>query len=180
MEKVVSKRNIRFLLYEVFGVEELTKYDYFADHSRETFDMIIDTAHKLGMEFMYPVFQEMDANPPQYVDGIVKTHPIVKTTMRDFGRDGWINAPMAYEYGGQQIPQVIQNVVQFIFTASNYSLGAYVSLTRGAADLIVHHGSQEQKDLYLEKMFAGEWQGTMALTEPDAGSSLSDINQDYR
>lgn len=175
MEKVVSKRNIRFLLYEVFGVEELTKYDYFADHSRETFDMIIDTAHKLGMEFMYPVFQEMDANPPQYVDGIVKTHPIVKTTMRDFGRDGWINAPMAYEYGGQQIPQVIQNVVQFIFTASNYSLGAYVSLTRGAADLIVHHGSQEQKDLYLEKMFAGEWQGTMALTEPDAGSSLSDI-----
>jgi alkylation response protein AidB-like acyl-CoA dehydrogenase len=66
-------------------------------------------------------------------------------------------------------------VVQFIFTASNYSLGAYVSLTRGAADLIVHHGSQEQKDLYLEKMFAGEWQGTMALTEPDAGSSLSDI-----
>ena len=104
MEKVVSKRNIRFLLYEVFGVEELTKYDYFADHSRETFDMIIDTAHKLGMEFMYPVFQEMDANPPQYVDGIVKTHPIVKTTMRDFGRDGWINAPIAYEYGGQQIP----------------------------------------------------------------------------
>ncbi|NLO21255.1 MAG: acyl-CoA dehydrogenase [Syntrophomonadaceae bacterium] len=175
MEKVVSRRNIKFLLYEVFGVEDLTKYEYFEDHSQETFDMIIDTAYKLGMDFMYPVFQEMDANPPEYVDGIVKTHPIVKTTMRDFGRDGWINAPMAYEYGGQQIPQVIQNVIQFIFTASNYSLGAYVSLTRGAADLIVHHGSQEQKDLYLEKMFAGEWQGTMALTEPDAGSSLSDI-----
>lgn len=175
MEKVVSRRNIKFLLYEVFGVEDLTKYEYFGDHSQETFDMIIDTAYKLGMDFMYPVFQEMDVNPPEYVDGIVKTHPIVKTTMRDFGRDGWINAPMAYEYGGQQIPQVIQNVIQFIFTASNYSLGAYVSLTRGAADLIVHYGSQEQKDLYLEKMFAGEWQGTMALTEPDAGSSLSDI-----
>lgn len=175
MEKVVSRRNIKFLLYEVFGVEDLTKHEYFGDHSQETFDMIIDTAYKLGMDFMYPVFQEMDVNPPEYVDGIVKTHPIVKTTMRDFGRDGWINAPMAYEYGGQQIPQVIQNVIQFIFTASNYSLGAYVSLTRGAADLIVHYGSQEQKDLYLEKMFAGEWQGTMALTEPDAGSSLSDI-----
>ncbi len=175
MEKYVSKRNIRFLLYEVFGVEELTKYDYYADHSRETFDMIIDTAYKIGMDFMYPVFQEMDANPPEFVDGIVKTHPIVRTAMRDFGRDGWINAPMAYEYGGQQIPMVIQNVVQFIFTAANYSLGAYMSLTRGAADLIVHHGSPEQKAMYLEKMFAGEWQGTMALTEPDAGSSLADI-----
>jgi alkylation response protein AidB-like acyl-CoA dehydrogenase len=175
MEKFVSKRNIKFLLYEVFGVEELNKYEYFADHSRETFDMIIDTAYKIGTDIMYPVLQEMDTNPPLFVDGIVKTHPIVKKFMRDMGQDGWINAGMSYENGGQQIPTVIQNVVQFIFTAANYSLNAYISLARGASNLIVTYGSPEQKAMYLEKMFAGEWQGTMALTESDAGSSLADI-----
>ena len=147
----------------------------FADHSKDTFDMVIDTAHKVGTDLMYPVFQEMDANPPQYIDGIVKTHPIVKHAMREFGEGGWINVGQSYEYGGQQLPTVIQNVIQFIFTAANYSLNAYMSLTRGASNLIVHFGSEEQKRLYLDKMFAGQWQGTMALTEPDAGSSLADL-----
>ncbi len=174
-DKFVSKRNLKFLLYEVFGVDELIEYEYFQDHSRETFDMIIDTAIKIGTDLMYPVFQEMDADPPQYMDGIVKTHPAVRTTMSEFGQGGWINANQSYEYGGQQIPTVIQNVLQFIFCAANYSLNAYPGLTRGAANLIVHFGSQEQKDQYLEKMFSGHWQGTMALTEPDAGSSLADI-----
>jgi alkylation response protein AidB-like acyl-CoA dehydrogenase len=173
--KFVSQRNIKFLLYEVFRADELNRYEYFMDHNQATFDMIIDTALKMGNDMMYPVFQEMDSNPPQYVDGIAKVHPAVKTTMREFGKGGWINASMAYENGGQQIPHILEFMVHYIFTAANYSLVVYPGLTAGAANLILAFGSQELKDRYLDKMFAGEWQGTMALTEPDAGSSLADI-----
>lgn len=174
-ERFVSTRNIRFLLYEVFEADKLNQYPYYKDHSQETFNLIIDTALKIATDLMYPVFQDMDANPPRFDDGIVKTHPAVKTVMRELGQGGWISANQSYEYGGQQMPTVIQNVLQFIFCAANYSLNAYPGLTRGAANLIVHFGSREQKELYLNKMFSGEWQGTMALTEPDAGSSLADI-----
>ena len=63
-EQFASKRNLKFMLYEVFNAEELTKYEYFQDHSRETFDMILDTFYKIGVDFLYPLYQELDKNPP--------------------------------------------------------------------------------------------------------------------
>ncbi|MGI6412350.1 MAG: acyl-CoA dehydrogenase [Syntrophomonadaceae bacterium] len=174
-EKFISRRNIDFLLYEVFNVEKLTQYEYFQDHNRQTFNLVVDTAYKLASKKLFPVFPEMESHPPRFVDGIARVHPAVKNIMQEFGRGGWINAALPYEYGGQQIPSVIQSIIHFIFAAANSSLTVYSSLTFGAANLIVSFGSQELKDTYLENMFAGRWQGTMALTEPDAGSSLADI-----
>ena len=124
---------------------------------------------------MYPVFQDMDSNPPVYADGIARVHPIVRNYMQECGAGGWINPYMSYEFGGQQLPSTVYTVIGFIMGAANYSLSAYPQLTGGAANLLVNFGSKELQDLYLAPMLAGQWQGTMALTEPNAGSSLADV-----
>lgn len=175
VQQFFSRRNIQFMLYEVLQAEDLCNYEYFQDHSRDTFELIIDTVSKLATDVMYPVFQDMDSNPPVYADGIARVHPIVRNYMQECGAGGWINPYMSYEFGGQQLPSTVYTVIGFIMGAANYSLSAYPQLTGGAANLLVNFGSKELQDLYLAPMLAGQWQGTMALTEPNAGSSLADV-----
>jgi alkylation response protein AidB-like acyl-CoA dehydrogenase len=175
-EKFISDRNLKFLLYEIFDVESLLKYPRYADHSREVFDMVMETAMKMGKDLFKPVLHEMDRNQPEYVNGEVKVHPQVRTIMRECGAGGWIGATFDYEHGGQQLPEMIGMLVPTaIFAAANYSGSIYHGLTTGAAGLIASFCDKATQDLYLPKMMAGEWQGTMALTEPQAGSSLTDI-----
>ena len=100
--------------------------------------------------------------------------------MRHLGGGGWISAMWDYDNGGQQMPSVIGNAAGLIFQAANGNMAAYSFLTTGAANLIRNFGTDELKAAYLDKMAAGEWQGTMALTEPQAGSSLSDITTSYK
>ena len=175
-EKFISERNLKFLLYEMFDVESLLKYPRYADHSREVFDMVMDTAMKMGRDLFKPIFSEMDKNPPEYVKGQVKVHPAVRNIMREAGAGGWIGSTFDYKYGGQQLPEMVgMTIPTAIFAAANYSAAVFHGLTTGAAGLIASFGTQEMKETYLPKMMAGEWQGTMALTEPQAGSSLTDL-----
>ncbi|HET57371.1 MAG TPA: acyl-CoA dehydrogenase [Deltaproteobacteria bacterium] len=173
-EKFVSETNLKFLIHDVFDVGSLTRYPYYGDHNDEVFDMVIDTALKVGEDLLHPYFEEMDRRQPELLDGRVKVHPHVKTIMREFGAGGWIGADFPYEAGGQQLPLTIMLLSEFIFDAANYSAAVYASLTSGAAGLIESFGTEEMKETYLPLMMSGEWQGTMALTEPQAGSSLAD------
>ena len=173
--KFVSERNIKFLLYEVFDVESLTKYDYYSEHNRKMFDMVLKAALKLGKDLLLPVFEEMDRNPPELVNGEVKVHSAVRTIMKEFGEGGWISSRVPFDQDGEQLPSMVADICEFIFAAANYSANAYPGLTFGASHLIESFGSRELYDRYVPKMRAGQWQGTMALTEPQAGSSLSDI-----
>ena len=173
--KFVSERNIKFLLYEVFDVESLTKYEYFSQHNRKMFDMVLKAAVKLGKDLLFPIFEEMDRNQPELVNGEVKVHPSVKTIMKEFGEGGWISSRVPFDQDGEQLPSMVADICEFIFAAANYSANAYPGLTFGASHLIESFGSKELYDCYVPKMRSGEWQGTMALTEPEAGSSLSDI-----
>ena len=174
-EKFISDRNLKFLLFEAFNVESLLKYPRYADHSREVFDMVVDTAMKVATNLYKPLLVEMDRKGPEYVNGEVKVHPDVRKIMKEAGEGGWIAATAPFELGGQQLPEMIFHATTCIFAAANYSAVAYPGLTTGAAGLIISFCPKEMWDLYLPKMFSGEWQGTMALTEPQAGSSLSDI-----
>jgi butyryl-CoA dehydrogenase len=174
-EKFVSERNLKFLLYEVFDASSLTQYPYYAEHSREMFDMLLDTAMRIGKDLLYPCLGEMDKTPPELVGDYVKVHPIIRTFMRECGEGGWISATAPMECGGQQLPHIINLIPNYIFAAANYSVSAYLLLTTEAAHLIESFGSEEMKEKYIPKMFSGDWQGTMALTEPQAGSSLADI-----
>ncbi|MEA5459268.1 acyl-CoA dehydrogenase [Arcicella sp. LKC2W] len=171
-----SKRNLQFLLYEVFDAESLTQYEYFQDHARETFDMVLDSAEQIAEKLLKPLLTEMDRKEPQLVDGKIRIHEGMFPILKKFGEDGWINAGFSYDEGGQQIPAIILNSAAFIFQAANYSASVFPFLTSGAANLIRSFGSEALKNTYTPNMYAGVWQGTMALTEPDAGSSLSDIS----
>jgi hypothetical protein len=86
-EKFVSKRNIQFMLDEVFDLQDLTRYSYYADHSRETFQMILDTALKLAANLMFPVLKDMDRESPEWKDGTVQVHPAVKQYLQEMGQE---------------------------------------------------------------------------------------------
>lgn len=90
--KFVSKKNLNFMLYDVFEAQSLAKYDYFGHHSKESFDLIIETALRIGETLLRPSFQDLDRNPPKLVEGKVRVHPFVKALMKEFGQGGWISA----------------------------------------------------------------------------------------
>jgi alkylation response protein AidB-like acyl-CoA dehydrogenase len=174
-EKFISLRNLQFLLYERLDAAALTKHPCFADHSRETFDMVLETAMRMSRGMLFPTWAEMDRKPPEFRDGKVFVHPVVAHVMKACGEGGWIGAQAPYELGGQQIPHTVMTAFRGIFSAANYSASVYPFLTAGAAHLILSFGGKDLVETYVPKMFAGIWQGTMALTEPQAGSSLTDI-----
>ena len=167
--------NLRFLLYKVFDVASLTRYDTYKEYDGKILDMVLKAAMELAEGLLWPNFQEMDKNPPELVEDQIKVHPSVKQFLKECGEGGWIGTGIPFEWGGQQLPQMITQACTFIFAAANYSASAYPGLTSGAARLILNFGKEEMKRTYLPKMLSGKWQGTMALTESEAGSSLSDI-----
>jgi len=124
---------------------------------------------------LFPIFTEMDRKQPELVDGVVKVHPSVPKIMKEFAKGGWLTGSFPYEMDGDQLPMMVSEACNFIFGAANYSASAYTGLIIGAAHLIVSFGNKQQQETYLPKLLAAEWQGTMALTEPEAGSSLSDV-----
>ena len=170
-----SRRHLDFLLSEVFNIKQLSTYSLFEDHNTETYKMVLDACHDLSTNQLRPLLVEMDVKEPQFEDGRIKVHPKMKELMLAFGEGGWIGSPLLYEEGGQQMPYMIFNATMFVMGAANYSATAFPFLTAGAANLIRSFGTNAQKDYYLPKLYAGKWQGTMALTEPDAGSSLGDL-----
>ena len=174
-KEYLSMRNLRFLLHEVLNVEQLTKYERYAEHTKDGFDMMLDSAKQISDNLLFPIYTEMDEKKPEMGDGVVHVHPDMKKIMKEVGESGWIVAQEDFEHGGQQMPATVYNAANFIFHAANTSAASYFGLTMGSAELISTFGSKELQETYMSKMFAGQWQGTMALTEPHAGSSLGDI-----
>ncbi len=174
-QKFISTRNLKFLLYEVFDLMALTRYPCYQQHNRKMFDLVLDAAHRLGTKLLYPVFEEMDREAPQFENGEVKVHPRVAAILKEFGDGGWISARFPEELDGGQLPLLAANACWLIFCGANYSAAAFPALNAGAARLITSFGNQDLINAYVAKMLSGQWQGTMALTEPQAGSSLTDI-----
>ncbi len=173
--KFFSMRNLKFLLYEVFDTAALTKAPYYEQHNQKAFDLVLDAAAKIGQKKFYPLFEEMDRKPPYLENGQVKVHPAVRDIMKESGDGGWIGATFPEAWGGEQLPHILHCACHLITSSANYSAGVYAELTTGAARLIHSFASDDLKNKYLPNMMSGKWQGTMALTEPQAGSSLSDI-----
>lgn len=176
MSSFYSKRDLSFQLFENLDTLSLTKYPYFEDHSMETFEMILNTAEQIATKKLFPLLTEMDRKEPILENGKIITHPAMKEIVKQFGEDGWINATFSYEEGGQQLPWTVHIAAGYILQAANYSASVFPFLTTGAANLIRTFGSAELKEKFTPNMYSGLWQGTMALTEPDAGSSLSDLS----
>jgi len=174
-DQYISIDNLKFLLYEVHKAQELQKYEYYKDYDKESIDMMMDAASKIADQILFPVFTEMDRKGCHLVDGEVIIHEQIPKMMRVLGEGGWIAGSIPYEEGGMQLPSMVSSIAGLIFMAANNSAIGYAMLTHGAARLIVSFGSSQLKAQFVPSMLEGKWQGTMALTEPQAGSSLSDI-----
>ncbi|PZR33490.1 MAG: acyl-CoA dehydrogenase, partial [Ectopseudomonas oleovorans] len=174
-ETLLSSRNLAFELYEVLDAEALTQRPRFADHNRETFDAAINTARGIAEELFAPHNRKNDEHEPQYVDGGAVLIPEVEPALRAFHEAGFLNATRDFEHGGMQLPNLLSQACFAHFQSANIATSSYSMLTMGVANLIEALGSQEQKDRYLQPIIDGRFFGTMALTEPHAGSSLSDI-----
>jgi butyryl-CoA dehydrogenase len=170
-----SLPNLKFILHQQLKASELSQYPYFEHLDKEAFDMVLDAAVQLGDQVLFPYYQDADRKQPLLQDGKVSVHPQVKTYIRAMAQAGFIGATAPFEEGGQQLPEVLNSAIGFILGAANNGLTSYTGLTNGAANLIITFGTDALKKAYVARMLAGEWQGTMALTEPQAGSSLSDI-----
>ena len=174
-ESLLSSRNLAFELYEVLDAQALTQRERFAEHSRETFDAAIGTARSIAEQLFAPHNRKGDEHEPQYVDGAAVLIPEVAPALRAFHDAGFLNATRDFEAGGMQLPNLLSQACFAHFQSANIATSSYSMLTMGAGNLIESFGSDEQKARFLQPMIDGRFFGTMALTEPHAGSSLSDI-----
>jgi butyryl-CoA dehydrogenase len=174
-ETLLCSRNLAFELYEVLDAEALTGRERFAEHTRETFDAAIGTARAIAEKYFAPHNRKADEHEPRYENGEAVLIPEVKPAVDAFLEAGFLNATRDFEAGGMQLPTLLSQACFAHFQAANVGTTAYPFLTMGAANLIESFGSEEQKQRFLQPMIEGRFFGTMALTEPHAGSSLSDI-----
>ncbi len=174
-ETLICQRNLAFELYEVLDAEALTRRERFAEHSRETFDAALGTARTIAEKYFAPHNRKSDEHEPVYQNGEAVLIPEVKPAVDAFIEAGFHNAGRSFEDGGMQLPNLLSRACFAHFQSANIATSSYPMLTMGAAHLIEAFGSDEQKRLFLQPMIDGRFFGTMALTEPHAGSSLSDI-----
>ena len=170
-----NRRNLDFMLYEVLRVDRLCAYPRFVDHSRDTFGAALDLAHQIALEKFLPHNRKSDLNEPQMVDGKVVLIPEIGEAVQAYNDAGFAAALADYEAGGMQLPFVIAQACDSMFSAANPGTIAYPALARGASNLLAEYATPEQKRLYMQPIIEGRYFGTMCLSEPHAGSSLADI-----
>jgi alkylation response protein AidB-like acyl-CoA dehydrogenase len=172
---LLSRRDLDFLLYEWLAVDELTKRARFAEHSRETFDAVLDLCEQLATRYFAPHNKTSDSHEPSFDGETVTVIPEVKAALDAFTEADLIGMSMDAEFGGAQLPTVVAQAAFAWVAAANVSTSGYVMLTIANANLLAKFGTPEQVDTFVKPMLAGRFSGTMALSETQAGSSLADV-----
>jgi alkylation response protein AidB-like acyl-CoA dehydrogenase len=175
VSRILSRRDLDFLLYEWLDVETLTARERFAEHSRETFDAFLDLCAQIAERDFAPHNRRNDLEEPSFDGERVHVIPEVAAALRTFNQAGLTAATMDEQYGGSQLPIVVARACFLWFQAANIGTSSYPMLTMANAHLLITHGSPEQIDTYVRPMLEGRFTGTMCLSEPQAGSSLSDV-----
>lgn len=174
--KNYSTKHLKFLLYEVLNVQELTQYAYFSMHGKDTFDMVLEIAEEISNKVMASAYADSDRKPAHFENGKITVHPAVKEFIKVYTEAGLLSATFPFEWEGQQLPKSVFAATEYINFSCHNSFMMFTDLINGCANLIYTFGTEEQKQTYLPNMLAAKWLGTMCLTEPQAGSSLSDIS----
>jgi alkylation response protein AidB-like acyl-CoA dehydrogenase len=165
---------LNFLLYDWLGAEELTQRSRFADHSRETFEAVFDTCERIAREKYAPFNRTVDTEEPRFDGEKVILPKATHEAYKAFAESGMLSAAQDYDIGGMQLPYTIEAASHTFFAMASASMGSGM-LTVGNANLLLVHGTDLQKQVFALNEFSGRWSGTMCLSEPQAGSSLSDI-----
>ena len=170
---------LEFLLYDWLKAETLTQRQRFAEHSRETFDAVMDTCERIAREKYAPFNRLVDTQEPHTeteTDGSLRV--VLPQATHDaraaYAESGMLAAAQDHEHGGMQLPYLVEAAANAFFGKASISIGSNL-LTVGNANLLMVHGTELQKQVFAANEFSGRWAGTMCLSEPQAGSSLSDI-----
>jgi alkylation response protein AidB-like acyl-CoA dehydrogenase len=169
---LVNTRDQQFVLFEQLGIEKLFESDAFKDFSKDDLLMVLKEAEKFAVNVIAPTLAEGDKEGCTIKNGKVSIPKCFHEPWKKFIEAGWLAPSESPEVGGQGLPRSIGFAVTELMGAANYAFMMYPGLTHGAAGLIETYGTEEQKNKYMYKMFAGEWAGTMCLTEPGAGSDV--------
>ena len=172
---MTTRDTLDFLLYDWLKVDELSRRERFADHSRATFDAVLDTCERLARDKFAPFNRLLDTEEPRFENGRVRLPQATHDALHAYSATGMIAASQDAEIGGMQLPCVVEKAANAFFSQACIAMGGYVMLTHGNAGLLMAHGSARQQQVFAAREFSGEWFGTMCLSEPQAGSSLSDI-----
>ena len=172
---LLSRRDLEFYLYELFEVETLASRERYADHNRESFNAAMDIAEKLAEEYFVPIRAKVDMNQPDWDGEKVIMIPEIKRAYDAVAEAGLICPDQDYDMGGMQLPLVVSACAMGYLTAAASTTNGFHALTAANANLLETHGTQEQIDTWVSRLRTGEFAGTMALSEPQAGSSLADM-----
>src|SRR3954464_3436062 len=165
-------RDIKFLLDHVTPLDELSKLEAYAEIDAESVYGVIEEFGRLMSDVWAPTNAVGDHEGSRVEGDGVVTATGFKEAYKAYADAGWGAVPFAEEYGGGGFPWLVGIVQQELLNSANMALAMAPLLTQGAIDAILHHGSEEQKEVYVKRMVTGEWTGTMNLTEPDAGSDV--------
>jgi len=172
---LLDQRDLEFMLYELFDAESLTSRERYADHNRETFDAAISTSRTVAEKYFLPIRQKVDTHQPTFDGEKVQMIPEIKEALDAVVAAGLASPSADYELGGMQLPALVASVSgAYLSAAASMTMG-YIGLTNANANLINAHGTEQQKQKWLEPMLTGRFAGTMAMSEPGAGSSLADL-----
>ncbi len=165
---------VDFLLYDWLKVEQLRERARYAEHSRETFDAVLDTCERIAREKYAPFNRTVDMEEPRMQGDKVILPQATHDAHEAYAASGMLSAAQDYEMGGMQLPFSVESAANAFFACASVSIGGGL-LTVGNANLLMAHGSALQKKVFALNEFSGRWAGTMCLSEPQAGSSLSDV-----
>ncbi len=165
-------RDMRFVMDEVFDFAAGYQTHGLTDASPDLVDAILEESAKFAGEVLAPLNRTGDEEGCHFDDGVVTTPKGFKEAYQQYVDNGWAAMSGPVEFGGQGLPASLGLVVNEMTASANYAWNMYPGLTHGCAAAIRAHGSQEQKELYLNKLVPGHWTGTMCLTEPHCGTDL--------
>ncbi|HYI01252.1 acyl-CoA dehydrogenase [Hyalangium sp.] len=172
---LLSDRDVSFQLYEVLDASGLCALPAFSEHSRETFELLLDNVRRFAREVLFPTYRLMDTEPPAFREGRIHAHPLMRRLYPGMAELGLLTATRPPEVGGQRLPLTVASAASVYLMAANLSAYGYLGLTLGAAHLLEVFGTPWLREEFMARLYRGEWTGTMALTEPQAGSSLADV-----
>ena len=168
------RSTLDFLLYEWLDVSSLQQRERFSDHSRETFDAVLDTCERIAKEKYAPFNRLVDTEEPRFDGEKVILPQATHDAQKAYAESGMLSAAQDYDIGGMQLPYTVEAAANSFFAMASVSMGSGL-LTVGNANLLMAHGSELQRQVFALNEFSGRWSGTMCLSEPQAGSSLSDV-----
>jgi alkylation response protein AidB-like acyl-CoA dehydrogenase len=171
-QQIADRRDVDFVLHELLHVAELSDHEIFADFNKKTVDLIVAEARNLAVKEILPTQIDSDREGAHFDAGKVTVPESFHKAWKLFKEGEWLAMTEDPKWGGQGMPRAVALAASDYMNGANFAFMMYAGLTHGAGKLVETFGTEQQKELFLKKMFTGEWTGTMLLTEPEAGSDL--------